>query len=226
METSQYIQEITNRLFTYSGKEFDICSDIMSYIDEAPADIQEQLFIIVCRHFGESDSTKPKYTVSPSKVSPERQNELEKMYGETVDSLIEVCIKRSLHNQLDADRFYADVWNSIVCNSLFTTQEDRIFAAYYVLIDKRIPFFTISEGLTMKNEEFRRLISDCKDSIQKIKFILALDFEQKTQEASNLLDVILNQDTYEKQAVLFARILAEVRKDGKELVSDLIKRLR
>lgn len=226
METSQYIQEFTERLSVYSGKQFDICSDIINYIEAAPTGIQEQLFIIACRHFGENDSAKPKYEVGPSEISPAKQDELKSLYGETVDSLIEVCIKRALRDQLDADSFYSAIWNSIVHNSLFAEQEERIFATYYVLIDKRIPFFTISEGLSMDNTDFRRLISDCKDSIQIIKFILALDFDQKTQEASNLLDVILNQDTYEKKVVLLANILTEVRKDGRELVSDLLKQLK
>lgn len=222
MQNDQYSNELNNRLDSYSGDNFDICADIMRYIVSAPEDIQEDLFVIACQKFGVASSSKS-YDVAPSGISKAQQDKLEDTYGDIVNKLLETCLKRAIQNQSSDIDFYKDVWKSVVSNPIFLKSDEQLFAAYYILIDRRIPYFAITEGLSMENGDFQAILAECSTDIKKIKFILAVDFDQKTQEASNLLDVIMNQDTYEKKAVLLARIVSELRREKNRLLEEMKK---
>lgn len=222
MQTTQYFEELNNRLSGYSGDNFDICADIMNFITTAPDELQPDLFAVACQKFGIVKSNKT-YIVESSGISSAQQDKLEDTYGDIVNKLFETCLKRAIQKQVTDVELYKDIWNSIVSNPIFSLPEEKLFAAYYILIDRRIPYFVVSEGLSMENSDFQAIIADCSDDIRKIKFILALDFDQKTQEASNLLDIILNQDTYEKQTVLLARVVSELRREKNRLLEELKK---
>ena len=74
--------------------------------------------------------------------------------------------------------------------------------------------------------EFRSLIDECEESIQKTKFILAVDFPQKTMEASNLLDIILAQTDYKKQVVVMSRIVTELRDRNRKLLDSVLDKMK
>ena len=128
----------------------------------------------------------------------------------------------AVSKSISEEDFYSGLWHNIVNNSLFQKEEEKWFATYYILIDSRIPFFEVQKGLEMSNEGFGALIKECKKDIQKIKFIMSYEFDQKTMEASNILDVILAQDTYEKKTILISIVLSELRKQKDKLL-ELLK---
>lgn len=225
METTQYFEELKNRFSTYSGNSFDICADIAKYIDAAPSDIHGDLFALACKSFNIVKSNRS-YAAEPSGISKSKREEMKDIYGEIIDTLLATDIKIALKKGYSENEFYQTVWKNIVCNPLFSDEDQRVFTLYYVLIDKRVPFFTIAEGLEMENEDYRECLKECSEDVLKIKFILAVDFEQKTQEASNLLDVILKKDTYEKQVALLAKTIAELRFGSNRLLTELLEKIK
>lgn len=225
MENNQYFEELKNRLGSYSGDNFDICADLMNYINSAPDEIQADLFVVACQKFGVTDSDKS-YDVASSAITKTRRNELEEIYEDVVNKLFATCLKRAIQNQSEDVAFYKDIWGNIINNPIFAEPEEKLFAAYFILIDRRLPYFTISKGLSMENAEFQSILAECSEEIKKIKFILAIDFDQKTQEASNLLDIILNQSTYEKQVVLLSRVVSEMRREKNRLLEELKKMMQ
>ena len=225
MTNTKYTQELTQKFTIYSGRQIDICADIVKYIDAAPPDIQGNLFAVACKSYGIVKSQKT-YVVESSGITDQAQAEMRDMYGDVIDALLETYINSAIKSRHSENEFYENIWRNIVCNSLFLQPNLHTFALYYILIDKRIPFFLIDTGLEMKNDEFRKSLKDCQEDVQKIKFILALDFEQKTQEASNLLDIILKEDSYEKKVVLLAKIISELRtNDDNHFMQELLEKI-
>lgn len=212
MELEKYKGELKARFATYGGDAFNVCADIKKYIDEAPEESRGQLLSIACESFGMGDSDGS-YIPEEAMIGLEERKTLRKVYGELVDALLDACIKRALEENIEPAAFYDEVWRNIVCNPIFGEDKARLFALYYILIDDRLPFFQVDKGLYMEQDRYERYIDACITDIQKVRFILSVDFPQKTQEASNLLDVIEAHESYEEKVVLLAQALLALRKD-------------
>lgn len=224
MKTST-VAEFEQRFYTYTGSAFDICSEIYEQIVAAPQENRVNMFSTACKLYGRVTSDES-YEVCSSGISKDRQNELKSTYGEIVDTLFESCLKRAVASNLVEEQLYEMVWESVVNNSIFDTDETRKFALYYILIDRRVPYFRIEMGLSVDNKDYQAMIRTLDQDIQKMRFVLAFDFEQKTQEASNLLDIILKQPDYQHQVVLLARLVTELKKDKNSMLMELLKRIR
>lgn len=216
--------KLHERMMKYSGDAFDICSDIYKYITDAPEEDRVSLFSLACKEYGivDSDGT---LKVPNSIINHEKQDELKSTYGRVIDALLDSAIKTAVDKRYDDETFYKFIWEKIVCNSLFRTEEERLFAFYYIIIDKKIPYYSISSGLEMDNKRYQSIIEANESNIQKLKFILAVRFDQRTQEASNLLDVLLSQDSYDVQVVLLSKIVSELRSNRNDFISDLLRKI-
>jgi len=61
----------------------------------------------------------------------------------------------------------------------------------------------------MDDEEYRAVLLQNEEVGHKISFVMSLDFDQKTQRASNLLDIILKAPDRKTQIVLLSKIVKE-----------------
>ena len=58
----------------------------------------------------------------------------------------------------------------------------------------------------MENDEYRNILENYKDSIERIKYILSVPFEQRTEVASLILQELKDKE-YKVQSVLLSRAL-------------------
>ena len=223
MAENKYIVELERRFASYAGDMYGIAKDIYEYIVNAPEELQINLFSIACERFATTESDASLSVTAD--ISEEELESLKNTYGDLVNAALAAIIKNAIKLGVNKDGFYSIVWESVVQNGAFPDEEARCFALYYILIDKRIPFYPITTGLEMSNDTYRDLVVGFEEELHKINFILSCDFEQKTSEASNLLDEILKQETYEKQVVLFSLVLQKLRVKQKQLL-DIIQELQ
>lgn len=165
------------------GESFDICDYLYQGLNAlSPAD-QPVAFQYICEQFGTVESSDS-FGISPSKYR-NKENLLRNQLGHLVNSLIELYIKRNV----EENEFYISLWNNIMTSGLFLQEEEKIFALYYVIIDKRIPYFHLDPAslYSLSNERFQQITNENITSIQKIRFILKASFSQKTERASVLL---------------------------------------
>lgn len=210
---------------TYTGSRFEICYDIYTGLTCNNETDPVELFIYACNSFGiiPSDGS---FSPSNSGISQNEIDELKDTYGETVDALLDAFLQRAIKANMPANDFYTNVWNLIIQNPIFPTDKEKVFALYYVLIDSRIPYYPINPGLEMNNVEYRAIVEKCKDDLNKVRFVLAVDFSQKTMEASNLLDILLAQSDYKVQTVIMSRIITELRDKNKKLLDTLLEKVK
>ena len=171
-------------LETADGDTFDKCDILFQMISSIDFDLQCELFQYVCEIFGTIKSYG-KETIPISTYSAQKDR-LEEQYGDIINSLIKTYSQENNEEQV----FYHTLWSLIAESLLFNTDAKKIFALYYILIDKRIPYFKIDDSLlySMSNDRFAELLKQTAHEGQRIRFILKTDFSQKTEKAAVLLN--------------------------------------
>ena len=124
-----------------------------------------------------------------------------------------VNLKKAYQNGYSAQEFYRSLWIGICNSGIITTLIERAFAMYYIAIDKKIPYFYLKSGVLMSNEEFRACMKKNEENLQKIRFILASEYSQKTEEASLVLNELINAESFEDQIIIMTGVLSILRSE-------------
>ena len=203
----------------YKGENFDICYQLYNIISGLPVESEEQTeaFQYICEKFGmyESDDS---IAVEPCPFSRERET-LKNKYGKLVVAILETYLKENCEDK----EFYASLWKGISAETIFDNTEKKVFAFYYILIDKRIPYFKLmpEDKYSMSNERFRKLREKYFKEAQRINFIQRNSFQQKTERASTLLSELgihvpgetesrAEVEEYEKKLIQMTEIIKSV----------------
>jgi len=85
--------------------------------------------------------------------------------------------------------------HGLIHNPVFQTDYERAFALYWILIDKRTPYFRLSEGLKMTQEDWDAIGKTLVTEQARVRFILSSieRFDQRSEEADLLLTRIVHQ---------------------------------
>lgn len=217
------IESIDRILKKGSGTLINRCFAIYNIVEESGEEFGESLKYVFENHgFIESDKTdQPLFEISKNE-----QEEWENAYGDIVDGIIKAFIKRKYESEIE---FYEELWKTIE-SALFNDAKAKAFALYYALIDKRLPYYVVSDGVKMKNSEFVERQSNLVVQIRKLKFILFNDdlFEQKTEKASLLLGIINSVEDVNDRVVLFAYVISDIEEacgNGINNISTLLRQL-
>lgn len=213
-------ETIINKLSHVKGRVFDVCADLYLFISQQAEEERVLLFQSACENYLkiDTDGTMP---VKKSPVSKEKREQFREKYDELLEKLMDVCVKEAIESELEPLEFYEIIWSSIINNNVFQSEEEKTIVFCNVINDERIPYYKISKGVEMEDDEFHSLLHENSELINKIRYILAVDFDQKTQEASNLLDVVLSGKDKNNQAVIMSAILNKIRRDKNEEIKHL-----
>ena len=84
---------------------------------------------------------------------------------------------------------------------------ERAFALYYIAVDSRSPYFNVGSGMKMTNERFNQLIGETSEAGRELQFVLALNSQTKTEEASLVYNILEKMDTDEKKVIFLVRLI-------------------
>ncbi|NIB41472.1 hypothetical protein HBA55_17855 [Pseudomaricurvus alkylphenolicus] len=185
------------------GTRFDICQAILSIIESETDSNVADLLEYTCINF-ESISSNDTVDLKVASISDKDKEELKASYGKISDEMLASLIDRNL----SSEEFYSELWG-IISNPFFSNELKRAFVLYNMLMDKRIPYFNVSEGVKMNDDEFRDISASIATEKANVRFLLTRKFKQKTQQASNLLDVLSSVDDIKRKTVLLAYIINE-----------------
>ncbi|MBP3637095.1 MAG: hypothetical protein J6K13_06030 [Clostridia bacterium] len=209
-------KDMTEFLSSAKCSNFTKCAELYSKIVVLDSSLQPKAFEISVNLFDCIDSNDSE-SIAASPYESHRES-LEKQYGNVVNSFIEFFTKQ---NEL-TETFYGQMWSTIQNDVFFPDVSAKIFAYYYIAIDKRIPYFKLSSGYPMTNESYRKLRNKYASTLRKVKYILYAEVEQKTERASLLLEEmgipmpeigaeIGVVDHYEKQLMILVEIIDNAR---------------
>lgn len=222
--------EIRNILLFGKGDSFDDAYNMYNIIcKESDLDEQVSLFKYICENYGLEESNESfEVEHAPYKNMKE---DLKEQYGAILNSVLKSYLKENLE-EID---FYTKLWRTITESYPFDSDSAKVFAVYYTIIDKRIPYFKLDEGCKyqLSNEKYRKLRDKYKKEILKTRFILSTELSQRTEKASLLLNELgiirpmtnASQeeiDNYEKLLMIMVEIFPE--KQG-DVLMQLLQRL-
>jgi hypothetical protein len=118
----------------------------------------------------------------PQLINSNELDDLKQSYGPIVDS----SLKMMAAANPPADEFYDQLYE-LIHNPIFKDEKTQAFALYWLLIDNRIPYFQLEQGLRLSDDDWRRLSEKVQPEKAKLNFILAIDFEQRSEEADLIL---------------------------------------
>lgn len=217
-------------LSTSDGSTFNICAGLYNIILGAEEKQRASLFEKAINLYEDIDSTETiKAPVSPYDG---QKKVLKEKYGDIVNSFIEFFV-----GQKDStENFYTNMWQSIQNDTFFPTEASKVFAFYYVVIDSRVPYFELDQGYGMSNESYRKLRKKHAALLKKVRYILNTEFEQKTEQASLLLqelgitmpseeDNVETVNEYEEKLMVMVEIINETKKPEVPLTA-ILKHMR
>lgn len=211
------------------GEDFDKCDILFKMISAVEVEQQSELFQFVCEIYGTiSSNEKEQIPVSDYSTQKDRLSE---QYGDIVNSLIKAYGQQNESEQV----FYKRLWSIINESMLFDAEAKKIFALYFILIDKRIPYFKIDESLlySMSNDRFKELLKITAKEGQRIRFILKSEFSQKSERAAVLLNEFgisppsdSNQQSIEKYEIHMMQMVYILQEMESDRVATLLSRLQ
>lgn len=182
------------------GNRFDKAAVVYKMIMEAD-DSSEAFayFLDTADYINSSEQNEVKAYFTASQIQ-----ELEKEYG----SLVEGILNKLVLKHLDKTVFYRELWKSVIESDLFFEKEKhKIFALFRIWSDGKIPYFQISDGMKMSDEEFSKIIKEKEELLHEIVFVMNCKFEQKTELSSILLNILERCKDEKERAVVLAHII-------------------
>ena len=181
-QSDDFVKQIDTTLALAKGEKVNICYALLKIIESAPEQDQPALL----RHTTESyESAGSSQEISiDDYITKNEESAIRKKYGGLINNMLEVLIEENR----EESEFYAHLW-SLINNPILRDDKDRAFALYWLLIDKRLPYFRLEEGFKMSNEDYRSSMLRLRRDRARIRFIMSREFDQKTERA----DLILKQ---------------------------------
>ncbi|MCW5649790.1 MAG: hypothetical protein KIS62_08600 [Ramlibacter sp.] len=214
----QLAAEIDTALSLGDGTKINLSYTILKIIQRA--DLSDQPVLI--RHAAESfeNAQSSKEIQIDAFINDTERALLEKKFGKLVDQMLNLIFS----DNAPEEKFYANL-QALLQNPLFPDEKTRTFAFYFALIDKRLPYFQLTQGLKMSDDDWKQSHRRLSRERAKIRFILNSEFKQRSEEADLLLKEICAQKNYEDQVSLMGYILFE-RGGARQGLDALMKTIR
>ena len=210
-----YEKKLTDFLSTCDGRVRDVFFSIYSIIDSLDEKEQASAVMYVCENVYKIRSdhsnriTKDYYTA-------EQVAKAGQIINQKFTPILEYLIEKSAKNSVAPIDFYSKAWE-LIQSSIFRTKRDRALALFSLADHELIPYRGVGNGMTMENEKYQSIVDVLKAKVlDDTNFILKMDFDQKTQRASLLVDRLLSLESKEEQAVYMAVLINTVENNIKE----------
>lgn len=192
-------------LKTWDGEFEDLCFELYKILEKENESEQILHFQMICETVGTINSDKSK-KIEPYFESEEIEK-LKMLYGKYIDEVIDAVRKKVVYDKLTIQEFYKLLWNMVMKNSMLNSEKEKAFGLLWILADNGIPYFELGAPLSMENDEYGEIVENHKESIDRIKYIFSIPFEQKTEVASLVLQELFKYDDYKVQTVLLTQAM-------------------
>lgn len=140
----------------------------------------------------------------PVVITKNEEANLMGRYGSYVDQKLEKLIAEGLEEK----EFYEKLSEFFFSDEMLQDGAGTI-AILDCVIDKRFPYHKINteKAISMDQKHFIELIKRIgDDTLETIESALAYEFEQKTEKASVVLDLIESRDDLEERVIMLTRV--------------------
>lgn len=207
MEIKELLETIDSK---YEGKPYNLC---YHFIKNNLFD--EKTFELLCDIFPKEESrskNKEKFVIEEY-ITEKEFDKFIKIYLPKVQGILITNINKAMYKQIDPELFYLNVITEL--EKEFPDIKELAIAYSIVIENKKTPFISMGNLLSMENSEFSKAVSKNVDEIKKILYALNFNFSQKTERASAILNIILSKEEYTDQVILLSRLISILEKHNK-----------
>lgn len=185
------------------------CYVALQLISDAPAAERPRLLAMFLQQHPRKDAADAEYSLEvdyDDSISVQLAEEMREMIEERVNHLLR---KYWQHNGKDPQRLYAELWR---CITDFYEDEDQVAALSLLLEDPRLRV-PVHKALRMDQDEFEAAIDELGEDLLELATVtLVTPWQQKTERASMMLDLLDSVEGRELRTVLLARMMAQQEK--------------
>lgn len=143
----------------------------------------------------------------------------EKDVEEVIDlyfALLKVYVRTLVRENLEETEFYKRIYEVIFESNIFPQDEKTKAILLYLLSEKipGIPYFQAVNLLEMTGEEYKRAVQRLRPQIEKAMDVMNRGFESRTEEASQIYEIILDIENREDKIVFLSVFINIVERNG------------
>ena len=180
---------------------------------EYDLDMIREVYSLIKRLHGDAEEVKyflERADVIGTSVNRDDKDAVRKMalYYDRYQALVHGITEHLANDNPEETEFYRRLWK-FVEDSEFVQQDDeaRLYVWFLVWREQKIPYFQMKEGISMSDEEFRKLSDSLTAATAKAEYLLRFPFNQKTQRCSQLVDLLDDCESQKEKCVLMVHIL-------------------
>lgn len=216
-----YLKEIKDYLSACSGKIMNVYYELYKIVEQMNENEQPAAIKFICEHIDSIDSDSS-YEVTKDYYTDEQLKRISQKFAETnLHGKISSLAEKSAKEKLPPAEFYTLLWSKM--KQTYKTKRERALLLYELTKNDLIPYKAVGTGLSMSNEEYRQILTDIgEELLGETEYILALDYEQKTQSASLLVDNLIKLNDRSKQSVYMSMIIKAVELKIKKNIREML----
>ena len=211
-------KDIHEFLAHVAGPSGDICSEVyFCFLKNTPEHTIDNLLSLLT-YWGDVESDE---TVAVKKYFSKEE------YSDTfasVQPLIKQLLGKLLKKNSEPREYCTQLWDRLTNEELFQTDLESICALLYVLFSPYTPYFQLSEPVRMDDEKYRSIGKTIELQVNKALFALNRERDQRTEIASQLLDICKSIPDEEAQIVFWAIIIGYFEVQQARLLKELNSR--
>ena len=203
-------KEIDTTLSLADGERINICYALLKIVEKGSEKDRPELLRHTAESFDDAESSKE--IKIEAFITQDERLQLKKRYGDLIDEMFELVLRDNLPEK----EFYVSLWQ-VLNNPILRDEPARAFALYYILIDRRTPYFHLDQGLKMADDDWKGMMQRLRRPRAKVRFILATSFAQRSEEADLLvkeLDALKAAD----RAGLMGSIIFQLRSETERVL--------
>ena len=218
-----YQERLTTFLSTCAGKVLNVFFEIYTILDSLDPDEQSNALMFLCENVFVIDSDESKRIDKEyyTDVQVERaQKKINHKFRPWIDRKIMDCIEQKVCPEL----FYKQIWSSIQSKEFFATKRERALALFTLADNRLIPYRNVGIGISVSKDEYNEIYDKISEKhLPDTRYILEVPYDQKTQRASLIVDMLDSLDSIKERAVLLSVVMNQIERNVKNKVQEAIE---
>ena len=216
-----YKLELKTYLSTCSGKVLNVFYEIYQIIKATEKELQPEAVMYFIDILNSTDSDESHRVTKEYYTDAQLDKIREKFQKKNIQKLIYDEATDSSKNNVQPIEFYRKIWNKL-CS--YCRNDKETAYVLFVLVDHDlIPYRNVGIGISMSDEDYAAGAKKIRTTIFKdTMYIFSLRYEEKTQQASLLLDQLLSLEDKNLQTIYMSMIIQLVERNIKDRLKDCI----
>lgn len=193
-------KDIMDIIKTYAGEDIDLCFYILQVLKEKDNSAAGLMDFFENIGLQKSNSS----FILPKVIGNEELAKMDSLYSKYINMFLKTLIEKAHLENWNKTKFYEYLWNSLNTDLILEDDRVRSFAMLRYAQSDLMPYIEVGKPLSMNDEEFSKILTENRSVVNKIKHIVALNYSQKTEVASLILNEVMSVKTEKERAVILA----------------------